>query len=254
MIVISDFDNTLYPHSNVSQFQANLKMVQKFRQSGNLFCLASGRNVSSLTRAWPEYKQYLDYVILENGATCLDIDGKLLFQYSIQKSIVQNICQTIADNFTSPIAFVYYYKAKEWPVLDHDVTKLRCWVTDSAVGEEIIQSVKAEYGNLVQSFLTKHAQMTSVDWISEPTKYHAFIDIMSIEAGKANTIKRLDSSYLSKSNAQIITIGDDTNDIEMIKQYDGYAVKAAVPEVIASVKPDHVVDSVAELLQNIMAE
>ncbi len=29
MIVVSDFDNTLYPHANIPQFQANLNMVQK---------------------------------------------------------------------------------------------------------------------------------------------------------------------------------------------------------------------------------
>lgn len=254
MIVVSDFDNTLYPHANIPQFQANLNMVQKFRQSGNLFCLASGRNISSLTRIWPEYEQYLDYIILENGATCLNNDGKLLFQYSIEKGIAQSICQTISDNFPNSTAFVYYYKAKEWPNLDCDVTKLRCWAADSMVGEKILQNVKSEYSDLVQLFLEKHAQITSVDWIIEPTRYHAFIDIMSIEAGKANAIKRLDSSSFSKLATRTITIGDDTNDIDMLKRYDGYAVKAAVPEVIASIKPGHIVNSVAELLQSIMSE
>ena len=79
----------------------------------------------------------------------------------------------------------------------------------------------------MQLFLEKHAQITSVDWIIEPTRYHAFIDIMSIEAGKANAIKRLDSSSFSKLATRTITIGDDTNDIDMLKRYDGYAVKAA---------------------------
>lgn len=52
MIVFSDFDGTFYPHDNEEIFAANLQVVQSFRKAGNKFCLATGRNLSSLERAW----------------------------------------------------------------------------------------------------------------------------------------------------------------------------------------------------------
>ncbi len=71
MILVTDFDNTLYSHSDPQVLINNLQVAQSFRQAGNKFVLATGRNASSLSRVLPDFNKYFDYIILDNGAVCL---------------------------------------------------------------------------------------------------------------------------------------------------------------------------------------
>lgn len=251
MIVISDFDNTLYPHFDDELFRQNLEAVKKFRQAGDLFCLASGRNILSLERTWPEYNDYLDYIILENGAVCLDSKRDVLFQYAIEQNLAVKICQDIQSTFAGQTTFAYYHSGKEWQTLDNDVTKIRCWATDGATGSQILRDLTGKYGNHIQIFLDPNAIATRVDWIHDKEQYHAFVDIVSTQAGKENAVRRL-SQMLSDDN--IITIGDDLNDLGMLKQYNGYAMKNSTPEVLESISPTHTIDSVAELLYRLLGQ
>ena len=52
---------------------------------------------------------------------------------------------------------------------------------------------------------------------------HALVDIVSIKAGKEKTIKQL-LDILNIKKEQAITIGDGRNDINMIKEYNGYSI------------------------------
>ena len=250
MIVISDFDDTLCPRDNAELFQKNLIAIQEFRQAGNQFCLATGRGHASLERIWPDYDKYLDYIILDNGAMCFNSDGKAVFEYTIPEDLTLQLSQNIASKFVDEIALVYYYNSREWPEIGKNITKVRCWTTSISVGDEVLNDILSkEYHGIIQAYLAKNIVMSSCDWISEPEKYRAFVDIMSIQAGKENAINQL-LSILPQEN--VITIGDDTNDIGMLKEYDGYAVKTANPEVLSVISPNHIVDSVADLLYKLI--
>lgn len=85
MILVSDFDNTLYAHDDEAAFAKNLAAVRKFRERpGNEFVLASGRSLASLGRVLPDFANYMKYVILDNGAVCAEAaTGKLLLECSM---------------------------------------------------------------------------------------------------------------------------------------------------------------------------
>ena len=246
MILVTDFDNTLYSRSDSQVLVNNLQAAQSFRQAGNKFVLATGRNVSSLGRVLPDFDKYFDYVILDNGAVCLNQNNEVVFQYTIPEEIARNISQMISDEYGNEVAFVYYHSAKEWPTLDHDTTKLRCWTTNVNIGSNILEMVNQNYDRQVRSFLAKEASLSSVKWIDEGERFHSFVDIMSKEAGKENAIHRLISSFPDET---IITVGDDTNDVGMLTAFDGYAMQGSVQEVLEVIPSDHVVSSVAELIR-----
>ena len=247
MIVFSDFDKTLYPHYDDAQFLENLKAVEEFRRAGNLFGLASGRNLSSLKRVWPKYQQYVDYLILDNGAACFDAKGNLLFQNVMTKDLAEQISQDIITNCAADeVVFIYYDATQENLELNHAVTKLRCWATSPMIAEKILQIVQAKYSDATQAFIDKNAQISGITCIAEAEKYHAFVDMIAIEAGKEKAIKQL---CLQQTFGKIVTIGDDINDLGMIENYNGYAVQGGTPKVLEKVPPNHVVGSVAELLR-----
>lgn len=246
MILVTDFDNTLYSHSNPQVLTDNLRTAQSFRQAGNKFVLATGRNASSLGRVLPDYDKYFDYVILDNGAVCLNRNNEIVFQYTIPEEMARGISQRISKKYSNEVAFVYYHNAKEWPTLDHDTTKLRCWTTDINIGSNVLKMVNQNYGRQVRSFLVKEVFLSSVKWIDESERFHSFVDIMSKDAGKENAIHHLGNQF---SDEAIVTIGDDTNDIGMLTAFNGYAMRKSVQEVLKAVPPDHVVSSVAELIR-----
>ncbi len=248
MILVTDFDNTLYSHSDPHVLINNLQASEIFRQNGNKFVLATGRNISSLNRVLPNFYKYFDYIILNNGAICLHQNRETIFQYTIPANITQNISHDILQQFNDNATFVYYDGTKEWPVLDHGITKLRCWITNPQIGNEVLRLISQKYSNRVKSFLAKEAVMSSVNWINNAERYRSFVDIMSKDAGKENAIRRLVSKF---PDEDVVTIGDDTNDIGMLTTFNGYAMQGSVPEVLKITPPGRIVSSVAELMQGI---
>ncbi len=116
MILFSDFDGTLHPRDDETEiFLANLQMVRKFRAAENQFCLATGRSLSSIKRAWPAYQDYLDGMLLDNGSVCINSDNEILFQYSMPKPLVDDIIAFInqIDPDGSRTQFVFYYDLSE---------------------------------------------------------------------------------------------------------------------------------------------
>lgn len=251
MILFSDFDKTLHPDGDKVGFQRNLESVREFRQKGNLFCIATGRSQASLGRAWLDYEDYLDYGIFDNGAVCLDQRGGMVFQEAISVVIAGEIVRKITDEFGDEVQLVFYHDAKEWRELDQDVTKVRCWTKDVAVSQAICNTVKSEHGGEVQSFVARTAVMSSLGWIENPEEYVSFVDVMSVRAGKYNAVKRLCEKL---PNERVVTVGDDTNDLRMIQEFDGYAMRDSAPEVLEIVEPGHVVGSVEELLKKLQSD
>lgn len=250
MIAFSDFDNTLYSHADKTGLQRNLEKIQEFRREGNLFCIATGRSQASLGRTWPDYEDYLDYGIFDNGAVCLDQFGETVFQETIALTVVEEIARKIADKFGEDVQLVFYRDAKEWRELGNDTTKVRCWTKDLAVSRAIHEKVSSEYSGEVKSFIARTAVMSNViEWVENPEEYISFVDVMSVRAGKYNAVKRLCEEF---PDEKIVTVGDDTNDLEMIREFDGYAMQNSMPEVLEVVKPGHVVGSVTELLEKLV--
>ena len=56
------------------------------------------------------------------------------------------------------------------------------------------------------------------------------IDIVSKNAGKEKAINKL-LQILNIEKEQVISIGDGRNDIDMIKEYNGYSMETAEEEV-----------------------
>lgn len=250
MIVFSDFDRTLYSHADKAGFRRNLESIQEFRQKGNLFCIATGRSRGSLGRVWPDYEEYLDYMILDNGAICLDKNREVMLQEAVPLDVAGKIVEKILAKYSEEVEFVFYHDAQEWQKLDQDVTKMRCWTRDVETATVICEEINAEFGDRVKSFVARTAVMTNVvEWVDNPDEYRSFVDIMSVKAGKYNTIRKLSEGYPGE---RIVTVGDDTNDLEMIQGFDGYAMRNSVPEVLAVVNPGHIVESVAELLEKLV--
>ena len=250
MIIVSDFDNTLYPHGDEKVFIKNLKSVTNFRKSpDNHFVLATGRSLSSIRRVFPEYKKYMDYIILDNGSMCLDAaTDKPLFEYKISKEIAKKIMNLI-DSMSIVSTAVYYFDFIEHRELSQDVTKLRFWTHDKMAASKIVNVVNQKYSEHARAYLATGVVPSTISWI-DGQDFSAFVDIVPSEAGKENMIRKLQLQYYPHDNI-IITVGDSYNDIDMLKQFDGYVVAGADVKAIEAVPKDHIIGSVDELIRRV---
>ena len=74
---VSDFDRTLYVERMIGEEDKNA--VLNWQKSGNLFVIATGRNLGTIKPIFESYGFSPDFWILNNGAMIADRDGKTLF-------------------------------------------------------------------------------------------------------------------------------------------------------------------------------
>lgn len=252
MILVSDFDKTLYPHGNADLFHKNLSAVRKFRETaGHKFVLATGRSLSSILRIFPNYSGYMDYIILDNGSVCYDtVHQTTAFEYQLPLTIVQQIVTLIRDDAKIPGTFVYYSQLTEHEQLEHDCTKLRFWTNDRDRAAELTQQINLGFAASARAYLAIDVVPSSIAWIDE-LDYCAFIDIAPIQAGKENMIRELQHQFYPGDN-NIITVGDSDNDIDMLRDFDGYAISGSDVAALNIVPQTHIVPNVATLIDRLL--
>ena len=110
---------------------------------------------------------------------------------------------------------------------------------------ELAQNIEDEINSKFKEEVKAHSAF--------PGRYYddhdfVLIDIVSKKAGKENTIKKL-LEILKINPNQAITIGDGRNDIEMIKEYNGYSMETAESDV--KKEASKIFESIADALQYI---
>lgn len=202
-ILISDFDNTFY----TTEFEQNIKAIQKFVSKGNLFVIATGRNLDYLLSDLKEYKVLVSYYICNDGASIYDNNFDLLYEKNIDKKIVVSLFETLQNNpFFDDILMDFH----NGYILD----------TSKSANKIIARPI----GSLaIQEFETiKEMFPTIKGYFSEK-----WLNMMDKTVDKGNAIR-----FLAQNNhwleENIYTIGDSENDILMNKMYQGYAVECAI--------------------------
>lgn len=71
-VIISDFDDTLYVDNKISD--KDIESINKFREDGNLFVIATGSSYTSFLRKVGNSKLIYDYLIVNHGSTILKKD------------------------------------------------------------------------------------------------------------------------------------------------------------------------------------
>lgn len=199
-ILASDFDNTLYIKEE-EIFRKNLAAIKKFIQEGNLFCIITGRSYTSIKKVLNEYQVSYSYLICEDGAKIFDnvdycIDTTMLSKEEIEK--VQEI-----------------FKNNNSECLLEDGYNITNNINDCV-------KVLAKYNdkNLANKIVLELQEKTNT--YSYVSREH--INIISNKIDKEKALKKL-SEIENIHNNNIYVIGDDINDYEMLKSFNGAIMK-----------------------------
>lgn len=210
-MLVSDYDQTFY--TNDIDIEKNKIAVDKFRKDGNIFVIATGRSYQDFKNKLNEYNFSYDYVILNHGATILDRNDNILKNYSIDNNIIMDI----KSNLELEKSILNFCCSKFESRVDYNhlnLTKIAVKYNTKEEAIKINNIINNKFSNFVNAYyVTKNS-----------------VEIISNMTSKSKAIASL-LEILNIHKDSVYTIGDGQSDIDMIKDYNGYAMKDAVDEL-----------------------
>ena len=249
----SDYDGTLYQDNIVTS--KDRKIIQDFRSLGHQFGIATGRHLHSILTEIDKYEIEIDFVIGNNGAAILDASRKELYLAQIDKMIVNQVFDYVVNNLSTEFYFFavnngYHYGQKSFVEIGAFDSGDRITL-DQAFNSEIICAM---FGQLLPDRngveIANHLN-TVFKGLVQAVPNGEFIDVVLPNDNKAMAISRVLDSLDKKVN-RVFTIGDSFNDIEMIKQYDGFVIESGEPHLLAL--SNRVVKSVGDALEMLISK
>lgn len=229
-IIGSDYDGTLN-YGGIDQRKRHA--IAAWQAAGNCFALVSGRGAADLRRIRREQRLELDYYIGCNGGLILGQDGQLIWGVEFAASAAEYLGRMQA--LGCPLAYIntleYQYKIRlkgaaqqEDEILPHQLPPIDRFFQISVRMEtlEAAEAVKAQilalYGNEMM-----------------PLQNNCILDIVPPGVNKAAGLRRL-AAMLGCTEADVIAIGDNINDLDMLTAFRSYAMESGVEAAKAAAK------------------
>ena len=246
-ILGSDYDGTLN-HNGMSD--AKFLAIEKWRNMGHKFGIVSGRAgifLKELLRQVPQIK--LDFFAACNGGYIMDGNGTVIYEARCSEVLLSEL---VADLFAWGCEFamidgkhhrcvVAQYEGRPSFISEEDVClPEECSAIDYFNQVSVMVSSVNDSSILVGKIKNKYAK-----WLN-PLQNGRYIDIVPIGVNKAQGMYHV-MRFFGGSYEDVITVGDNINDIDMIREFRSYAMANSVDEV--QNLADGIVSDVTELLE-----
>lgn len=222
-IIASDYDGTLN-YGGIDDAKRNA--ISRWRSKGNLFGLVSGRCMQDVIRIYNEKAFECDFLVANNGALICDTEGNILSDIRCCGDIALPLIKFLF-NLGCPCAIVNtdnifrVYPSKEEAE------------TDGGFTAEDMPEVS--YFNQISTFLSSDTEAEHVAKAVyerfgaelNPLQNGNCLDIVSYQVNKASGIYNL-LKIVGAEYDDVITVGDNINDADMIKEFRSYAMENAV--------------------------
>lgn len=238
-LIASDFDGTF----NVGSVEERRKAVEAWQAAGNKIGIISGRAPADLPRLLDGLGIRCDFLASASGAVISDGKGNILRERHCSGEMIRPLldelfagkcvyCNIVADQVYT------VYAAGEETQRSHisyeDAVKLPYFHQVSAY--HLDEQSAADSARLLKKRLGDQVN---------PLQNGRFLDIVPGNLDKAEGIRQLISLW-GVAPEDVITVGDNYNDLAMIEAFPSYAIESgveALKEASGRVVPD-----VAELI------
>ena len=200
-ILIADFDGTFLDKN----FEENIKFVQDFVEQGNMFIIATGRNITSLKKVISSYNIPFSYLINNDGGIIVDKNYQEIFRLDLEKTLCKDLYLELEKSsiFSSVFIDTGYTYQKE---IGENYNRIIGKIIERKESQLFLESLRKKYSEQIYAYLSNN-----------------WINITSGKNNKVNAIQWLiESKKLNIKN--IYTIGNDENDLEMLLTYHGYMI------------------------------
>ena len=244
-IAISDFDGTLKDF-NHGVPKKNIDAIHQWRKAGNKFGLATGRNLKLLELDIKNYDITFDFIICVNGAVIVDRDKNILMSVKIPAQIKKNFFDLpLIKNSNLPmIVFCERIAFSIRPYPEMPIELIPPISFDEVVARDDVVQIGIK-------FETIDEPVNAIKILNEklPTlggnQNRNYLDVNMQGVDKKFGVEKL-IEIMNWNDCEIFVIGDDKNDLPMIKHFNGYTVKTAPNFMHESAKK--VYNSVGDML------
>ena len=209
-VLVSDYDGTFY--TDESNIRINCEVIRRFISEGNMFVLSSGRSLNSLMDKVNEYN--IPYTHL----SCCD--GSFLFDKEKLLMYANTVSHDVKDIF-SELAKLKRHKRIEYAnPEDYSVEYDKLKLIGSVAFTLNEDKVDREFMRAFRKIRDEHPEY-QYDIYGYDREFYYLIRPHGVS--KASPIKYLEEHY-GINKEDIYTIGDNTNDKELIYYYNGYRI------------------------------
>jgi HAD superfamily hydrolase (TIGR01484 family) len=247
-ILGSDYDGT-FALGGIGE--AKLSAVSEWRKAGNKFGIISGRRVNFLQELLQEHpKLELDFFAACSGAYIVDSNKTVIYQACCSSVSVASLVTDLISWGAKSVHITYENKDlnvfEKMEDIPPETSKTNSCLLKDMPYIECFHQVTAVCATLKESTaVVKQIQNNYGQWLN-PLYNGYSIDIVDIGVNKAQGLYRV-MEFFGGSYNDVIAVGDNINDAEMIREFYSYAMENA-PEQIRSLA-NCVVSDVTELLE-----
>ncbi len=224
-IIASDYDGTLN-HGGIDEIKRDA--IKRWRKAGNLFGVVSGRGARDLLEIPKRNNFECDFLLGCNGAVIIRPDGTVLAESRCDASLAKPLLNFIFDLGCRWAAVQTGFKC----VIDLDdnerledeftletlpeipyFNQINTILPDFETAEKVTSAIKSEFGKYLN-----------------PLQNGRCIDIVSADMNKARGLYKF-LELVGAGHDDLITVGDNINDMHMIAEFRSYAMENAVQAV-----------------------
>ncbi len=227
-ILASDFDNTIYYLDDPEKNRKNIESIKKFMAEGNVFCIITGRNYTDLKKLIIENNIPYSYLICEDGAKIFNSMDYCLDTILLDEEDIKQIIPIIEE--------------KKWDYYMDDGYNHTEYYKDCV--KIVINCINEEEKKRIVDFLKKQVNVHIY-----ASRTH--VNIIHRTVNKENALKKLFNLEKLDYN-KLFVIGDNYNDYEMLKTFDGAVIKKHHPILnnLGKKEYDTLKDYIEELMKN----
>ena len=228
-IAITDYDGTLRELKEGIVPKSNVEAIQKWRKAGNKFGIATGRNISMLDFELKNYDITLDFVVCVNGAVVLDRERNILHSVRIPFSIVKDFIKLpiVTDSDNQIIVFCERNVFSIRPYSEMPIELIPKISFDELLQRDDIVQFGIKFKTPEEALKMKE-DLPKIFPMLGGNPNRNYLDINMNGVNKKYGISKL-LEIMSWQDCPLFVIGDDSNDLPMIKEFNGYTVKTAAP-------------------------
>lgn len=91
-----DYDGTFF-RDNIEEVKKNVEAVKRWKEAGNIFAFATGRDVVNIGFEYDRFGVEYDYLVGVNGAFVCDSKENVLLKMTIDNKIAREIIDILYD-------------------------------------------------------------------------------------------------------------------------------------------------------------
>ena len=215
---------------------------------GNKFGVVSGRPPDLAEFLQTEYALSLDFLVAFNGGWILDSDGKEIFKAACEEV---ELYELVRDLFSwdCPFAHVnsdkYYLVYREKKDLRAGAYLLEN-LPQNLSRPRLLHQVSVQLSTVEEAAKTTAKIEEKYGEFLSPLQNGVCIDIVPRGVNKAQGLQKV-AEFFHANTQDIITVGDNINDKDMLQAFTSYAMENGVEEIKAIA--GGIVSSVTELIE-----